>query len=399
MYSNCLFGFVPKGLFDDETVLSAEHPNEEMKMSYYKAGSKGNDVLKSDADEQLFIGLAGNDVLETSLNGADSMAAMFGGNGDDLYILNVAKGQVYISDLSGSDTLQLPFSADEIRTMTQHDDAMHAMVDDAHYAVQFYDGFSLLIKDFTGAGKIEEVRFGDGRSGSIDLLLDLFGKDNLHRLTAREADLTQEFALFARTDDMLAQVERNFSGVTVAEWFESESYIERHYAKLGKGKSLEDHVEAFMESGVIGREGEFYHFLEYGQWEDVSPMEEFDANYYYRAKAAKANGVSITNVSQEQALAMRDAIHDAGMNAWMHYTQYGTREGIDPSAKFNTGAYMQAKLRLEQQKNPEYVAEQMYEDFAAVGLNALAHYEAYGFAEGLVAVGVAAVVVEDAPAA
>jgi len=168
---------------------------------------------------------------------------------------------------------------------------------------------------------------------------------------------------------------------TIPTWFNDQIYMGNKAAECGlSGSAL---TNAFEQAGFYGESGDFLHFVQYGQWEDVSPVASFDAGYYYQSKAAEFYNVKLSEVTSAQTQSMKDAIHNAGMNAWSHYQQYGTREGIDAIAGFDTSAYMEAKLAQMQKSDSGYTMDQLYDAFEAAGLSAAAHYEAYGKAEGL----------------
>ena len=114
-------------------------------------------------------------------------------------------------------------------------------------------------------------------------------------------------------------------------------------------------LQAFSDAGFIDHEGAYQHFLQYGADEDVSPNAFFNAAEYYQSKAMEY--FDITNpkdVTVLQAVRMQVAIHEAGMNAWTHYERYGTAEGVNPSNKFDTSAYMAAKLAALQAVDPTW---------------------------------------------
>lgn len=354
---------------------------------YYKAGTKGDDVLSSSAEEQMLMGMGGNDVLTASSFSADTMAAMFGGSGNDTYVLNMTKGMAIVADYGGgNDTLVLPFTTTQIKNYVSWGESGHGVVDNKHYMIVFNDDFSLAIWDYKSGGRIEQIQFSDGQTGNLDTLVNLLGRGNLRYVSSSELDI--DLSMVETGVGILAKAEAANANVEVPAWFDRDTYIERHYAKFGGSQELDDHEGAFLESGFVGAEGEFRHFQQYGQWEGASPMALFDADYYFRSKAADYNNISVSRVSDAQALEMKTAISDAGMSAWSHYQLYGSREGIDASAQFDTSAYMEAKLQQMRHDNSGYTMEQLQNAFAEAGLSAAAHYQAYGKAEGLTAVGV-----------
>lgn len=172
-------------------------------------------------------------------------------------------------------------------------------------------------------------------------------------------------------------------------WFDYATYMGN---KLVQMQSLEPNEgwnatklkAAFEKAGFVGDEGAQAHFLKYGANEDVSPNQLFDADYYYKAKAiqyytSEAGGSHTedevrANIAK-YALDVEGLIRKAGMNAWSHYTKYGTAEGINPSDGFNTEAYMEAKLEA---MGTGWTMESLNAAFKKAGINALAHAMQYG---------------------
>jgi hypothetical protein len=169
-------------------------------------------------------------------------------------------------------------------------------------------------------------------------------------------------------------------------WFNNVVYLQNKAA--ASGLSTADVKSAFESAGFSGADGAFLHFIQYGQWEDVAPVAGFDAEYYYKSKVAYDNGISLSSVTDAQVSDMKAVFNQHGLNAWSHYQLYGAEEGIDASADFDTSAYMESKLAHVQKSKPGYTMDQLCDDFAAAGLTPVAHYYAYGKAEGLQAEGV-----------
>ncbi|MBB6305186.1 M10 family metallopeptidase [Rhizobium leucaenae] len=107
-------------------------------------------------------------------------------------------------------------------------------------------------------------------------------------------------------------------------------------------------------------------------------------DYGYRAMVVKAGGAveSLSSIEKlqfsDRTVAQGDGLVDdmfyythnrdvlnAGSDADQHYSNYGWREGRDPSAFFSTS---------------EYLAK--YHDVAAAGINPLQHYDQFGWKEG-----------------
>ena len=152
-------------------------------------------------------------------------------------------------------------------------------------------------------------------------------------------------------------------------------------------------AQAFANEGYEGEEGAYQHFLDYGMAEEVSPNALFDAETYYANKLAslQSNAETAEEWADKTVDDVKAAFDEAGLSAWEHYQQYGTAEGINPSAEFDTAKYLQAKADALNAVGGDKVwtAEDVAEAFADAGLNALEHYELYGKsgAEGEVAEG------------
>ncbi len=86
---------------------------------------------------------------------------------------------------------------------------------------------------------------------------------------------------------------------------------------------------------------------------------------------------------------MKDAFTANGLSAWEHYQQFGTAEGINPSADFDTVKYLEAKAAAMNALGGDKVwtAADVADAFAENGWSALEHYELFGNsgAEGEVA--------------
>ena len=172
-------------------------------------------------------------------------------------------------------------------------------------------------------------------------------------------------------------------------WFDYQAYMENKLEQIQAGRSdysMDNLVADFEKAGFAGEEGAFRHFLEWGHSEDVSPNALFDADYYYQSKALdfyRQKGLSEDEIRSDMetyAGSIRKAIADAGMDAWTHYTRYGTAEGIDPSRTFSTDTYLNLKLDALQASDPDHgwTRAEMLDAFAKAGLNALEHAVQYG---------------------
>lgn len=116
----------------------------------------------------------------------------------------------------------------------------------------------------------------------------------------------------------------------------------------------------------------------------------FDANYYYEQKL---NQLQSTDSEQYGDWTIDDvtlSFQENGLTAAEHYEKYGVAEGLNPSAEFDTQAYLSAKLgQLQEQESEQYAdwtVEDVAQAFADNGLSPLEHFNQFGQDEGLEAV-------------
>lgn len=173
-------------------------------------------------------------------------------------------------------------------------------------------------------------------------------------------------------------------------WFDDKVYFANKLASLD-GYNDMTLTAAFKAAGYANADGKvdadslYQHFLDWGDAENISPSAYFDANYYMQSKAAEYYNKSFDDVTQADVNNMKQAFADAGLSAWDHYVQYGWKEGVDPSANFDTSAYLDAKLAQLQASDPagNWTAEKLTAALSDAGLTPISHYEDYGKSEGL----------------
>lgn len=172
-------------------------------------------------------------------------------------------------------------------------------------------------------------------------------------------------------------------------WFDAKNYLSYKLDQLESvGNTRYDSLslaKAFRDAGyTTDEDGLYKHFTEYGNAENVSPNNYFDADYYFQSKAAKYFGKDVSQVTTENVQFIKTAFAQAGLSAWDHYLQYGMAEGIDPNANFSTSEYFADKLALLQESDPSYTHDQMVAAFKSAGLTPVTHYFFYGKDEGIV---------------
>lgn len=185
-------------------------------------------------------------------------------------------------------------------------------------------------------------------------------------------------------------------------WFDANAYMQNKLAQLkaqepDAGWTLDKVYDTFRDAGFVGTEGQYEHFVQYGAAEEVAPNAYFDADEYYAAKAKQYYEEELKQEftgSEEQIAYVKSLIKDADMNAWTHYQQFGSAEGVNPSNAFDASDYCAAKaeaMNKAGQKAPdgtEWTAEKIAEAIDQAGMSVLEHYLTYaGTGEGEVAAG------------
>lgn len=170
-------------------------------------------------------------------------------------------------------------------------------------------------------------------------------------------------------------------------WFDSTVYMQNKLTQMqatDPAYTMSDLVAAFAAAGFVGEEGYFNHFMQFGAAEEVAPNAYFNANEYYAAKAAQFYGEAFTG-SELQIAQVKTLINKEGMNAWTHYQQFGSAEGVNPSNAFDAAAYCAAKAAA---MGGDWTAEKIAEAIDDAGMSVLEHYLTYaGTGEGEVAAG------------
>lgn len=189
-------------------------------------------------------------------------------------------------------------------------------------------------------------------------------------------------------------------------WFDANAYMQNKLAQLkaqepDAGWTLDKLYDAFREGGFVGVEGQYEHFVKFGAAEEVAPNAYFNADEYYAAKAHEYYGDKFDG-SEEQIATVKALIKDADMNAWTHYQQFGSAEGVNPSNAFDASDYCAAKaeaMNAAGQKAPDgndWTAESIAKAIDDAGMSVLEHYLTYaGTGEGEVATGSTYPVSED----
>jgi hypothetical protein len=149
-------------------------------------GGAGEDFLSGGAGDDLVYGGEGDDVLDGS-TGED---LLIGGAGDDIYRIGLSEGFDVIDntlekDIADTDTIAFQFAstdqaATELTLQRQEHDLLITINPD--------DTSSVLVKEFFGAGSIDQVTFTDGVSWSGDDLINKLVTDDDTRYVHFDSD-------------------------------------------------------------------------------------------------------------------------------------------------------------------------------------------------------------------
>lgn len=191
-------------------------------------------------------------------------------------------------------------------------------------------------------------------------------------------------------------------------WFDAQTYMQNKLAQMqatDPDYSWDELYDAFRDAGFVGEEGQYEHFVKFGAAEEVAPNAYFNADEYYAAKAKQYYEEVLKQEftgSEEQIAHVKSLIKNEGMNAWTHYQQFGSAEGVNPSNAFDASDYCAAKAEAmikAGQKAPDgtdWTAEKIADAIANAGMSVLEHYLTFaGTGEGEVATGSTYPVSED----
>lgn len=193
-------------------------------------------------------------------------------------------------------------------------------------------------------------------------------------------------------------------------WFDANVYMQNKLAQLKAQEpdanwSWDNLYDAFRDAGFVGEEGQYEHFVKFGAAEEVAPNAYFNADEYYAAKAKQYYEEVLKQEftgSEEQIAHVKSLIKNEGMNAWTHYQQFGSAEGVNPSNAFDASDYCAAKaeaMNAAGQKAPDgndWTAESIAKAIDDADMSVLEHYLTYaGTGKGEVAAGSTYPVSED----
>lgn len=177
-------------------------------------------------------------------------------------------------------------------------------------------------------------------------------------------------------------------------WFDATAYFNNKLASLeGMGWDSLQLKAAFTNAGYNADSSEslYAHFVDYGNNEGMSPNKLFNVDQYLYNKAAsfysQAWGEGDPAVTPVMVQSMLNAMHQSGMTPWDHYQMFGAKEGVNPSAEFDTDLYIKAKVAKMNADKYSGKSDWTYQDVMDAlvkdGMTPLTHYYLYGQNEKL----------------
>ena len=175
-------------------------------------------------------------------------------------------------------------------------------------------------------------------------------------------------------------------------WFDYTTYMNNKVAQMqvkNPTYSVTDLVNDFNKAGFGGEEGAYNHFVQFGAGEDVAPNAYFNAKEYYVAKAVQyynvekgMTNVTAANITELQVAEVTNLIKGAGMNAWTHYEQYGSGEGVNPANAFDASDYCAAKAAAmnangEKINGKDWTGQDVADAIKAANMSVLDHFLQY----------------------
>ena len=175
-------------------------------------------------------------------------------------------------------------------------------------------------------------------------------------------------------------------------WFDYTTYMNNKVAQMqvkNPTYSVTDLVNDFNKAGFGGEEGAYNHFVQFGAGEDVAPNAYFNAKEYYVAKAVQyynvekgMTNVTAANITELQVAEVTNLIKGAGMNAWTHYEQFGSGEGVNPANSFDASDYCAAKAAAmnangEKINGKDWTGQDVADAIKAANMSVLDHFMQY----------------------
>lgn len=144
------------------------------------------------------------------------------------------------------------------------------------------------------------------------------------------------------------------------EWFQPLDYFANKLDEVrgneGENYTIQHLIDAFNEAGfeiggytdkdIIAAADQLYsHFKQWGNLENVSPNNWFNVEEYFENKLEELHTNPDYNGEYDSwdLQQLKEYFAENNISAWDHYKSAGQFEGINPSAQFDSNAYLQAK--------------------------------------------------------
>lgn len=165
--------------------------------------------------------------------------------------------------------------------------------------------------------------------------------------------------------------------------------LQKSGAKTSTGANyttVQEVAQALANAGLTAAQ----HFTQFGQFEGLSPNANFDVAQYYAAKANQLNtaGVAKAGGGAWTALDVELNFIQNKISAWNHFTQFGFKEGVNPSNAFDLEAYYASKAANLTSKGSTnngaaWTAATVKAFFIANNLDPVTHFIDFGKTEGV----------------
>ncbi|WP_073615873.1 trypsin-like serine protease [Desulfopila aestuarii] len=138
-------------------------------------------------------------------------------------------------------------------------------------------------------------------------------------------------------------------------------------------KTIQDVDMALQAAGMSATD----HYYLYGWQEGLNPNSYFDSEEYVVGKVRQLNSNDTLGKTDWR---IEDFNAAWQLNPYEHYRSYGLIEGLNPSNRLDSSAYLTAKEAI----TPGYTGPEIVQAFIDSGLSVIDHYFLYGILEDIV---------------
>lgn len=131
-------------------------------------------------------------------------------------------------------------------------------------------------------------------------------------------------------------------------WFNEVEYLNNKLADLRISDKTYTSILQVSDAIKAAGMNAFEHYTMFGSKEGLAPSKVFNVMEYcsFKLKALQADAATKGEWTGKGWEDVQLAIHNSGMSLGEHYTMFGTVEGVSMSNTFDTTAYLTAKLEL-----------------------------------------------------